>query len=133
MAEGVLTIGSPFWKRLDMSIPGSAGGRLGPKNLAAKYQNTAIRTMPAMLCPRPPPPPWRPAGPRPCGCAAAATVAAGCDMAAGELDRSEEEGRLDVNVDEVFRFVFFLDRVMLSVFLTGGGFACIILVLQVRA
>jgi hypothetical protein len=54
-------------------------------------------------------------------------------MAAGELDRSEEEGRLDVNVDEVFRFVFFLDRVMLSVFLTGGGFACFILVLQVRA
>jgi hypothetical protein len=38
-------------------------------------------------------------------------------MAAGELDRSEEEGRLDVNVDEVFRFVLFLDRVMLSVFL----------------
>lgn len=119
-----------------MSIPGSAGGRLGPKNLAAKYQNTAIRTMPAMLCPRPPPPPWRPAGPRPCGCAASATVAAGCDMAAGELDRSEEEGRLDVNFDEVFRivFFFFLDRVMLSLFLTGGGFALLYIgFLQIRA
>lgn len=90
-----------------MSIPGSAGGRFGPKNLAAKYQNTAIRTMPAMLCPRPPPP-CRPAGPRPCGCAAAATAASGCDIAAGELDRSEgEEGRRDVNVDEVFGFRFF--------------------------
>jgi len=49
-------------------------------------------------------------------------------MAAGELDRSEEEGRLDVNVDEVFRFVFFLDRVMLSVFLTGVRFALLYIV-----
>lgn len=106
-AEGVLTIGSPFWKRLDMSIPGSAGGRFGPKNLAAKYQNTAIRTMPAMLCPRPPP--CRPAGAPPCGCAAAATAAAGCDIAAGELDRSEGGGgapRFAIE-DEVFGFRFF--------------------------
>ena len=81
-----------------MSIPGSAGGRFGPKNLAAKYQNTAIRTMPAMLCPRPPPPPCRAAGPRPCGCAAAATSAAGCDIAAGELDRSEEGGGAEMRM-----------------------------------
>jgi hypothetical protein len=68
-----------------MSIPGSAGGRLGPKNLAAKYQNTAIRTMPAMLWPRPPP-----------RCRAApAAATAGCDITAGELDRSEGGGEED--------------------------------------
>ena len=64
--------------------------------MAAKYQNTAIRTMPAILCPRPPP--CRPAGPRPCGCSAAATAAAGCDIAAGELDRSEEEGAAEMRM-----------------------------------
>jgi hypothetical protein len=85
-------MGSPFWKRLDMTIPGSVEARLGPKNLEAKYQKTAIRTMPARLCPMPPP--CRPAGACPCGCAATA-AAAGCDMAAGELDRGEGSRRRD--------------------------------------
>ena len=70
-----------------MSIPGSVGARFGPKNLEAKYQKTAIRTMPAMLCPMPPP--CRPVGACPCGRAATA-AAAGCDIAAGELDRGED-------------------------------------------
>lgn len=83
-----------------MSNPGSVGARLGPKNLDAKYQNTAIRTMPARLWPRPPP--CRPAGACPCGCAATA-AAAGCDMAAGELDRGEEgEGAAEMRWEQEF-------------------------------
>jgi hypothetical protein len=126
MTEGVLTIGSPFWKRLDMRIPGSAGGRLGPKNLAAKYQNTAIRTMPEMLCPRPPPPPWRPARPRPCGCASAATAAVGCDMAAGRRRAGSERGGGAPRCEcrRGFSVAFFLGRVVLSGFLTGTVWCC---------
>lgn len=44
---------SPRWKRLDMSWEGSVG-RLGAKNLEAKYQNTATLMIPVIVCPKPP-------------------------------------------------------------------------------
>ncbi len=50
---GSLTGISPFWKRLEMSIKDSEG-LLGVKKLKAKYHNTAMRTIPAMVCPKSP-------------------------------------------------------------------------------
>lgn len=63
MEREMQTRGSAFWKRLELSWEGSEGAFLGEKNLEAKYQNTAIRMIPVMLWPNPPPlpcccPPW---------------------------------------------------------------------------
>ena len=48
--NGRITRGSAFWKILEMSWEGSVlEGRLGEKNLEAKYQNTAILITPVSI------------------------------------------------------------------------------------
>ncbi len=48
--ERVNTRGSDFWKILEMRTAGSEPeGRLGEKNLEAKYQNTAILMTPVII------------------------------------------------------------------------------------
>lgn len=73
----IRTKSSPLWKRLEICWEDWVGDRLGPKNLEAKYQNTAILITPVNICPipgcccgcrlTPPPPP-------PSACAAGGSI-----------------------------------------------------------